>query len=194
MRTLARMSPLSATVCLLLSSAPTQAQTETDPRPQEGPDPATVVRSMAEAFNQGDLEEVVTYFGDRFQLTMRPAFPRTSDRTEQVSTRDWAEKLIDNDFRIEVEVLKAEGDRVQTRTRTWQNITRLMGMTPLVGIEDYVVEDGRITSLTWTATDEALERFYAFRKKFFFGLVLLGLLTAAVIWWLIRRRRRTRLA
>ncbi|MFO8174669.1 MAG: nuclear transport factor 2 family protein [Longimicrobiales bacterium] len=159
--------------------------------PQEEPDPVLVVRSMAEAFNRGDLEEVNTYFSDDFQLTMRPAFPRTSEKTfsGEDFNREWARDLIDADFRIEVEVLEAEGNRVQTRTTTWQDITRRTGMAPLVGIEDYVVEDGQITHLTWTATEEAWESFYAFRTKLLLALGVLVILALGIIVWLIRRRR-----
>jgi LPXTG-motif cell wall-anchored protein len=160
--------------------------------PQEEPDPVLVVRSMAEAFNRGDLEEVLTYFSDDFQLTLRPAFPSTSEKTfsGEDFTREWAQQLIDGNFRIELEVLDAEGNRVQTLTTTWQDITRRIGMAPVVGIEDYVVEHGQITRLTWTATEEAWESFYAFRSTVLIGLAILGILILGIILWLIRRRRR----
>lgn len=147
---------------------------------------------MAEAFNRGDLKEVRTYFSDDFQLTMRPAFPSTSEKTfsGEDFNREWARKLIDADFRIEIEVLEAEENRVRTRTTTWQDITRRTGMAPLMGIEDYVVEDGQITHLTWTATEEAWESFYAFRKTVIIGLAILGILLLGIILWLIRRRRQ----
>ena len=147
---------------------------------------------MAQAFNEGDVEEVVTCFPDSFQMTMCPWFPSTSEKTKEVSTREWAQDLMDNDFRIELEIMESEGDRVQTRTTTWQNLTRFIGMTPLVGIEDYLVEDDRITSLTWTASDEAWEDFYAFRNRVFTLLTLLAILGLGSTWWLIRRRRRRR--
>lgn len=160
--------------------------------PQEGQDPVLVVRSTAEAFNRGDLEEVLTYFSDDFQLTLRPAFPSTSEKTfsGEDFNREWAQQLIDANFRIEIEVLEAAENRVQTRTTTWQDITRRTRMAPLVGIEDYVVEDGQITHLTWTATEEAWESFYAFRNTVLIGLAILGILLLGIIVWLIRRRRR----
>jgi hypothetical protein len=160
--------------------------------PQEEPNLVLVVRSMAEAFNRGDLEEVLTYFSDDFQLTLRPAFPSTSEKTfsGEDFTREWAQQLIEGNFRIELEIMEAEGSRVRTLTTTWQDITRRTRMAPLVGIEDYVVEDGRITHLTWTATEEAWESFYAFRNTVLIGLAILGLLVLGMILWLIRRRRR----
>lgn len=155
----------------------------------EEPDPVLVVHSMAEAFNRGDLEAVLTHFSDDFQLTMRPAFPSTSEKTfsGEDFTREWARDLIDADFRIEVEVLEAEGNRVQTRTTTWQDITRRTGMAPVVGIEDYVVEDGQITRLTWTATLETWQSFHAFRFKILLALLVLAILALGVILWLILR-------
>lgn len=158
--------------------------------PDSDPDPVAVVRSMAKAFNEGDLEGVVTYFGESFQLTMQPAFPSTSNKTWEASTRDWARKLIDNDFRIELEIIEAEGNRVKTLTTTWQKITRRVGMTPLVGVEEYVVKDGQITSLNWTASDEAWDDFHAFRMKVFIALLSLVILFGGLTWWFLRRRRR----
>ena len=63
-------------------------------------------------------------------------------------------------------------------------------MTPVVGIEDYVIDDGRITHLTWTATDETWDRFYAFRTR---AVVVLGVVTLLLlggVWWLARRLAR----
>ena len=155
----------------------------------EEPDPVLVVHSMAEAFNRGDLEAVLTHFSDDFQLTLRPAFPSTSEKTLSGGdfTREWAQDLIDGNFRIELEVREAEGNRVQTRTTTWQDITRRTGMAPVVGIEDYVVEDGQITRLTWTATLEAWQSFHAFRFKILLALLVLAILALGVILWLILR-------
>lgn len=53
-----------------------------------------------------------------------------------------------------------------------------------MGIEDYVVEEGRITSLTWTATEEAWKDFYAFTNKVLMGLAALGLVVVGALWWL----------
>ncbi len=80
---------------------------------------------------------------------------------------------------------------MRTRTTTWQDVTRWTGMAPVVGIEDYVVEDGRITDLTWTATEEAWDRFHTFRSR---ALVVLGVVTLLLlggVWWLARRLARS---
>lgn len=198
---IAHKPPASQNVLVLVAgvliAAPGALTTQTTPQDPSGPlpgaDPVAVVHGMADAFNAGDTQAVLDYFSDDFRLTLRPAFPSTSPRTDSGAAflREWVEGLIDGDFRIEVEVLEAEGSRVRTRTTTWQDITRWTGMAPVVGIEDYVVEDGRITELTWTATDEAWDRFYAFRSR---AVVVLGVVTLLLlggVWWLARRLARS---
>lgn len=152
-------------------------------------DAVAVVRGMVEAFNAGDEQAVLDYFSDDFRLTLDPDFPSTAVRTDSGAAflREWVRELIDGDFRIEVEVLEADGGRVRTRTTTWQDITRWTGMAPVVGIEDYVIEDGRITHLTWTAADETWDRFYAFRTRAVAVLGVVTLLLLGGVWWLARR-------
>lgn len=141
---------------------------------------------MVDAFNARDLEAVLAHFAADFALTLRPAFPRTSDRTTRGKTREWVRQLIAGDFWIEIEVLEAEGNSVRTLTRTWLNITRRIGLAPVVGIEDYVVDDGKITSLVWTSSDATRERFIAIRTRFLGALTIVLLALVALLWLLIR--------
>ena len=39
--------------------------------------------------------------------------------------------------------------------------TRALGVAPLVGMEEYTVQDGKITAYTWTITDESLAKLQA---------------------------------
>lgn len=145
-----------------------------------------VVRAMVDAFNAHDVDAVLTYFADDCELTLRPAFPRMSNRTTHGKARPWAMQLIGSDFRIEIEVLEAEGNRVRTLTRTWQNVTRRIGLTPVVGIEDYVVEDGKITRLVWTSSEGTLERFTSIRTRFLIGVAVAVVLLLTLLRVLIR--------
>lgn len=54
-----------------------------------------------------------------------------------------------------------EGDTVTARTKTWSDPTREMGVAPLVATEVYIVQDGKITSLTYTPTEESVAKLQA---------------------------------
>ena len=49
-----------------------------------------------------------------------------------------------------------EGDTVTTETKTWTDDTRALGVAPIVATEVYIVQDGKIKSVTWTISDESL--------------------------------------
>jgi hypothetical protein len=58
-------------------------------------------------------------------------------------------------------VLKVEGDTVTTRTTTWHDFTRQIGVAPLEAIEVYVIENGQIASAMWTLSPESLAKLQA---------------------------------
>ncbi len=141
---------------------------------------------MVDAFNAHDVDASLAHFADDFELTLRPAFPHMSDRTTRGKTSEWVRQLIDGDFRIEIEVLKVEGNRVRTLTCTWHNITRRIGLAPVLGIEDYVVKDGKIISLVWTSSDATRAKFIAIRTRFLTSVVIMLLGLTVLLYLLIR--------
>jgi hypothetical protein len=75
--------------------------------------------------------------------------------------RAWWEDLVAQNFDIEVEVVKVEGDTVTTNTKTWVDFTRELGIAPLEATEVYVVQDGKIVSGTWSPTEESIAKLEA---------------------------------
>lgn len=152
-------------------------------------DPVGLVTTMVAAVNAHDIERSSAFFSEDVVLTLRPEFPRLRDATHHGKNylRQWLHGLFDRDFEMEIAVERAEGNAVRTTTTTWMRTTRRLGVAPLVGFEDYVVEDGKISTLTWTATEETLQKFVALRRRI---LTLAGVAVALVVvlgWSLLAR-------
>jgi hypothetical protein len=83
-------------------------------------------------------------------------------------------------------VLEARGDHRRTLTRTWQNITRRIGLTPVEGIGDDVVEDRKITRLIWTSSEETRKKFNVIRTRSLVGVAIALPLLFTSSWLVIR--------
>ena len=66
------------------------------------------------------------------------------------------EELLASGFTMEVTVQSVEGGTVTSESKVWDNDLRALGVATLVGTEVCVVEDGKIKSMTWTASDASL--------------------------------------
>ena len=121
-------------------------------------DPAKVVTDHLIPFKAGDLEGALAYYAD-------DAIYRIEFMDETYTGADeilaWWEGLQEQHFDIEVEVVDVDGNKVTTHTKTWIDFTREMGIAPLEATEVYVVEDGKITSGTWTPTEETVAKLQA---------------------------------
>jgi ketosteroid isomerase-like protein len=118
---------------------------------------------MEDALNAGDVDAAMAFFTDDAVVKLVPALPPGSPDTytgaEEI--RAWFEELAAMNFEIHIEVLQVEGDTVTTRTSTWVDSTREMGVAPLVATEVYTVLDGKIKGFTWTISDESLAKIQA---------------------------------
>jgi len=152
-------------------------------------EPRRLLTAMVEALNAHDIERSTAFFSEDVLLTLRPEPPGSREGTHRGRAyfRRWLQGLFDRDFTIAIEIQKVEGTVVQTLTTTSMKTTRRLGLAPLVGIEDYVIENAQITSLTWTATEETRRKFAVLRTRFF---IVAGVVAAAVValaWWRLAR-------
>jgi len=124
-------------------------------------DPASVVKAASERLSAGDLEGYLALWADdgTFEVVGLPSGPETYKGKDQLRTE--FEDEIANHIEIQVEVLKVEGDTVTTRTTTWHDFTRQIGVAPLEATEVYVVKNGQIASATWTLSPESLDKLQA---------------------------------
>jgi len=121
-------------------------------------DPAAVVMAIVEPLNAGDIDAAMAFFADDAVVKLVPPIPPDSPDTftgaEEI--RAWFEGLVAMNFEIHIEILQVEGDTVTTRTSSWVDATREMGVAPLVATEVYIVQGGKIKGFTWTISDESL--------------------------------------
>jgi hypothetical protein len=121
-------------------------------------DQASVVAALEEALNAGDVDAAMVLFTDDAVVNLA-FFDETYTGAEEI--RAWFEELVADNFEIRLEVLQVDGDTVTTKTTTWIDFTREMGIAPLVATEVYTFQDGRITGFTWTPTDESVGKIQA---------------------------------
>lgn len=117
-----------------------------------------VVLSQVEPWNAGDVEVAMEIYADDAFVKIQPAIPPGSpdQHSGKAELRAWFEDLVAMNFEMDLEVIEVDGNTVTTRTKTWVDPTREMGVAPLVATEVYTVEDGKITGWTWTLSDESL--------------------------------------
>ena len=122
-------------------------------------DPAEVVTAMADALNAGDVEATMVLFTDDAitKASYGDALPPDSTiGKEQI--RLGMEYLVENNFKIQIEILLVLRDIVVTRTKTWMDETIQLGIAPLEYIEIYPIQDGKLKGFISIATDETVAK------------------------------------
>jgi hypothetical protein len=121
-----------------------------------------IVEVMAKSLNAGDVEGALAYFTDNATVKLNGVPPDMPDGYRgKTRIRQWFKDLLAAHFEIKVEVQKVEGDTVTSKTSTWQDTTRQLGVAPLVATEVYEIKNGKIASLTWTISPESLAKLQA---------------------------------
>ena len=110
-----------------------------------------LVIASAEALNAGDLEAVLSYYADDAVFETVP-FNKYTGKEE---IRAYMEEAIALNATVEYEILQVEGDTVTSRTWYTDDDLRALGLN-LEGIEVATLQDGKIVTQTWTATDETM--------------------------------------
>jgi len=118
-----------------------------------------VITAMVDALNAGDVETTMALFTEDAitKASYGDALPPDSTiGKEQV--RLSMEYMVENNFKIEIEILLVLGDIVVTRSKTWIDETRQLGIAPLEYIEIYPIQDGKIKGFISIATDETVAK------------------------------------
>lgn len=122
--------------------------------------PTQVVTESAQVLSASGVEASLAYFADDavYELVgLAPNLPGTYTGKGQL--RAWMNELLADHFELQAEVIKEEGDTVTTKTLTWSDMTRKLGVAPLVATEVYLVKAGKIAHVTWTITPESQAKF-----------------------------------
>jgi uncharacterized protein (TIGR02246 family) len=114
-------------------------------------DPEAVVTAVFEAMNAGDVETALSYYADDAVFDVVPF----STHTGKEEIRAYFEEAAALNAATEYENLQVEGDTVTMTAWYTDDDLRAIGLN-LEGIEEITVQDGKIVSETWTATEETM--------------------------------------
>jgi hypothetical protein len=114
-------------------------------------DPETVVMAAHDAMNAGDVEAALSYYAEDAVLDIVPF----NKHTGQDEIRAYFEGNAALNATLEHEVIQVEGNTITLRTWYTDDDLRAMGLN-LEGITEVTIEDGKIATETWTATDETM--------------------------------------
>jgi hypothetical protein len=123
-------------------------------------DPAAVAIASVDTISAGDVDaSLVTFADDAVVNILLPGAPETYTGKEEI--RAWLESLAAGHWEGGVKILQVEGNTVTTRLKSSMDPTRALGVAPLVGTDVYIVQEGKITSYTWTPTEETTAKLQA---------------------------------
>ena len=118
---------------------------------------SAVVFDMNERFNAGDLDGVMDYFADDslvYFFGLPPTGSEVYKGKDQISLV-WKDN-IDNHVVWEIDIISVVDNVVTSRAKTWHDFTRQLGVAPIEAYVIYEIEDGEITSYSWTITEKSL--------------------------------------
>jgi hypothetical protein len=123
-------------------------------------DPAAVAIASVDTISAGDVDaSLATFADDAVVNILLPGAPETYTGKEEI--RAWLESLAAGHWEGGVKILQVEGNTVTTRLKSSMDPTRALGVAPLVGTDVYIVQEGKITSYTWTPTEETTAKLQA---------------------------------
>lgn len=148
-----RLFVMTSLILLLMLPTVLNAQTMT---------PEEVVTAMIEAENAGDIEAQVAFFADDAVYAVLPPPPDMPEPivgTEAIRARRGGIAAVNAESITEI--TQVDGNIVTTLSRYTDDDLKSMGLDYIEGVEEYVIEDGKITSYTWTMTEESLAEYMA---------------------------------
>jgi hypothetical protein len=103
--------------------------------------------ARAEALNAGDVEATAGFFAENAVYNIIPPPPGVKGTFNgQEEIRGRLADIIGVNANIEIEISLLEGDKVTALTKYADDGLQGIGLTFIEGIEEYTVQDGKITS------------------------------------------------
>ncbi len=120
-------------------------------------DLAAVAAESVKPLNAGDIDAAMSIFAEDAVVSLFiPGAPETYTGAAQICA--WMENLAALHWEGQVEIIKAEGDKVTSRIKTWMDPTRAAGIAPLEGLEEYTFRNGKIVAYSWTPIEETIAK------------------------------------
>ncbi|MGD2146166.1 MAG: nuclear transport factor 2 family protein [Anaerolineae bacterium] len=114
--------------------------------------PDEVAMKLAEAVNAQDLDKASALFAE--DAVVNSASPEPFTGKEEI--RGWLEGMFADNFELEIEILEVSEDKVVERDRMTMDSVSALGVRSLEGTSEITVQDGKITELTFTFSEESL--------------------------------------
>ncbi len=146
-------APTAAPTATPVPPTPTPLPT---PTPTEPPaSPAEVVMSTAERMSAGDLDSGMANWADDAIWYIFGLPPNGSElyRGKEAIRAELASE-IEGHLKWEIKPESVVGNVVTTHDTTWLDFTRQIGVAPVGGTGQYLVQDGKISTYAWTITPE----------------------------------------
>ena len=124
--------------------------------------PEDVVLALQEATQTGDIEAQMALFADDAVYNLIPPAPGMSGPlVGKDAVRARREELPDLNAESSIEIRQVDGDTVTGLSRYSDDDLRGMDIDFIEGVEEYVIQDGKISAYTWTITDESMAELMA---------------------------------
>ena len=150
-----RFRTMTLLLIVVLALAACQAPAAAPAEPAAAPNAEAVVQALADALNAGDVDAAMALMSDN------PSFTTDETITGVDAVRGLYAELVAGDFRIQPNVQSVEGDTIKSKTLTW-GAGMPPAVEPLEADEVYIVQDGKISSISWTPTEESAKKLAAF--------------------------------
>jgi len=149
---------LTLTVVLITIVGCTSTPIPSAPEPTPETAPEEVINLAIDAWNAGDVDALKALFAHD-AVAHFPDWGDTESGAEEIAA--WIEGLAAANFAIEPESIETEGDTVTVVAKAWADPTRELGIAPLVTVDVYTVQGGKIASQTSTLTEESAAKLMA---------------------------------
>lgn len=130
-----------------------------------GAKPDEIVTAATKGWNSDSIsatqvDTTLSYFSDDAVFKM-VGFPAQipAEFTGKEAIRAAFESWMPLHPKLQVDVIKVEGNTVAAKTQYWSDTMRSMGVAPLVGTDVYIIKDSKIVSETWTLDNESQTKF-----------------------------------
>lgn len=138
----------------LFMSVPISAQDAQPAAPAT--DPATVLSSIYEAINAGDVETAITFYDEDAVHVLRPAPPDNDGTLEGADQiKEWREAFVGRNGSVELSNVRSNGDTVLFDAQVTEDIFTHFGVAPLEFSGTAVVRDGKVVAETLIMSDQS---------------------------------------
>lgn len=117
-----------------------------------GPKPDEIALQLAEAVNEGNLEQALALFAEDAVVTSVSPEPFRG----KAEIQGWLEEMIADDFKLQAEIAEFSGNKVIEQDTMTMDSMSFFGIEPLTGTSELVIEDGVIQTLNFSFSEETL--------------------------------------